>query len=444
MSSFESCVLSYLLNSLWQIPLLFAAAWMLARLVRNASAVEHRVWVVALILQSILPACSLFSWSWASSLLHWNPPASPPDGRVTILVGAGTVAGAFHLPEYMALTLTVAYSALIACCLARFVWRCQRLRSLHSEAVLLELNPADTQFCSDCAKRFGIHDVTLASSTQIFGPVTLGIRRKLVLFPRSMAATLSASELHTVIAHEFAHISRHDFLKNLAYELLSLPVTFHPFLQCTRGRVMESREMVCDEMAAIILERKVYAKSLMNLAARLIEARSAAITNAIGIFDGDTLERRLMKLTQISNQIRGFRLAAAVALCAASGAVTCATALALATHVNAAVAYSAEGSSKSTEPRTVPASEMARYILSKVPPKYPADAKKAGIQGKVVLSATISKQGTVEHLTVLSGPGELQQSSLDAVRQWTYRPFLVNGQATPVKTTINIIYSLAK
>jgi outer membrane biosynthesis protein TonB len=56
----------------------------------------------------------------------------------------------------------------------------------------------------------------------------------------------------------------------------------------------------------------------------------------------------------------------------------------------------------------------------------------------------IGKDGTVEELRVASGPKELQQSSLDAVRQWIYKPFLLNGDPVEVKTTINVVYSLAK
>jgi len=61
-----------------------------------------------------------------------------------------------------------------------------------------------------------------------------------------------------------------------------------------------------------------------------------------------------------------------------------------------------------------------------------------------VLRAIISKGGTVENLQVVSGPKELQESSLDAVRQWMYKPFLLNGDPVEVKTTINVTYSLAK
>ena len=61
-----------------------------------------------------------------------------------------------------------------------------------------------------------------------------------------------------------------------------------------------------------------------------------------------------------------------------------------------------------------------------------------------MLNAVIGKDGSVEKLIVVSGPKELQESSLDAVRQWTYKPYLVNGDPVEVKTTINVIYTLTK
>jgi TonB family protein len=85
---------------------------------------------------------------------------------------------------------------------------------------------------------------------------------------------------------------------------------------------------------------------------------------------------------------------------------------------------------------------MSRNLLTKAVPTYPPDAKKAKIQGKVVLSVVIGKDGNVEGVRALSGPQELQQSAIDAVRQWTYKPYLLNGDAVEVKTTINVIYQL--
>ena len=66
-------------------------------------------------------------------------------------------------------------------------------------------------------------------------------------------------------------------------------------------------------------------------------------------------------------------------------------------------------------------------IIRKTIPQYPPIAKAMGIQGTVVLQATISKSGTIEDLHVISGPAMLQQAALDAVKTWRYRPYLLNG-----------------
>ena len=239
---------------------------------------------------------------------------------------------------------------------------------------------------------------------------------------------------------------RNDFLKNIVYELLSLPVSYHPLSSLTRERTMESREMVCDRMAAEISGRNEYAQSLLRLASALVKAAPVRTPHAIGIFDANTFERRLMKLTEKQNEIRGMRRAAIVAICAVFGAGVCGSALALGMHVDAAPAGSDSSAAKTAAPArmSVSSAEMAADVLTKVPPKYPDAAKKAKVQGTVLLKAIIGKDGMVENLQVVSGPKELRSSSLDAVRQWTYKPYLLNGEPVEVKTTINIIYSLAK
>lgn len=150
-----------------------------------------------------------------------------------------------------------------------------------------------------------------------------------------------------------------------------------------------------------------------------------------------------MNLTEKHKEIRGMRRVAIVTACAALVLATCGSALALGMHVNSGSAGGDSGASK-TPPKqlTVPAEVMAQNILTKAIPIYPPEAKKARIQGTVVLRALISKDGIVENLQVLSGPQELQQSSLDAVRQWTYKPYLLNGDPIEVETTVNVVYSL--
>ena len=81
-------------------------------------------------------------------------------------------------------------------------------------------------------------------------------------------------------------------------------------------------------------------------------------------------------------------------------------------------------------------------LINKVQPVYPPLAKQARISGTVRLQAVIAKDGSIIELQVLSGHPLLQQAALDAVRQWKYRPTLLNGEPVEVDTTIDVIFSL--
>jgi periplasmic protein TonB len=82
-------------------------------------------------------------------------------------------------------------------------------------------------------------------------------------------------------------------------------------------------------------------------------------------------------------------------------------------------------------------------LINQIKPAYPAIAKSARIQGAVVLQAEISKQGTIEHLQVISGHPMLVQSAVEAVKQWRYKPYLLNGEPVPVETTITVNFTLS-
>jgi len=90
----------------------------------------------------------------------------------------------------------------------------------------------------------------------------------------------------------------------------------------------------------------------------------------------------------------------------------------------------------------VSAGVIAGNKISGVAPEYPAIARAARIQGTVVLQATISKQGRIESLRIISGPPLLQQAALDAVKTWQYKPYLLLGEPVEVETQINVIFTL--
>jgi protein TonB len=82
-------------------------------------------------------------------------------------------------------------------------------------------------------------------------------------------------------------------------------------------------------------------------------------------------------------------------------------------------------------------------LVRKVVPAYPPLARSARIQGTVVLQAMISRQGTIENLRLLSGHPMLAPAAIDAVRQWRYRPYILNNEPVEVETQITVNFSLA-
>jgi TonB family protein len=77
-------------------------------------------------------------------------------------------------------------------------------------------------------------------------------------------------------------------------------------------------------------------------------------------------------------------------------------------------------------------------------PEYPQEAKAAGVSGTVVIEATIGKDGRISDAHAISGSSMLRQAAVDAVKNWAYKPYLLNGEAVEVDTTINVVFSLGR
>ncbi len=86
----------------------------------------------------------------------------------------------------------------------------------------------------------------------------------------------------------------------------------------------------------------------------------------------------------------------------------------------------------------VPSDVMERLLVRKVDPVYPEAARRANIQGIVVLDAIIAADGTVVHLQPISGPEGLTTAAMDAVRWWRFRPYRAQGEPVPVETSLAI------
>jgi protein TonB len=93
-------------------------------------------------------------------------------------------------------------------------------------------------------------------------------------------------------------------------------------------------------------------------------------------------------------------------------------------------------------PIPVGGSVEAASLIHRVVPQYPEIARLTHVSGTIVLRAIIGKDGTVQELSYVSGPALLIKPAMDAVRQWSYRPTLLNGKPVEVETTIDVVFTL--
>jgi protein TonB len=96
----------------------------------------------------------------------------------------------------------------------------------------------------------------------------------------------------------------------------------------------------------------------------------------------------------------------------------------------------------SSKPVPISSGVSAGNLIAPIRPEYPEIARMTRTEGTVVVNAIISRTGSIESARVLSGPPMLQAAALAAVRQARYRPFLLNGQATEVQTTVTIVFRM--
>ena len=294
----------YILNAAWQLLALLLVVTSLLRLLPDLSKLlQYRLWVSCLLLAITLPAISAslalapprrrVPVMQSADPLRWKVPQPPPAGPLTLHL---TQLPFSRTPGRQANLLAILYlgSVLLGC--GRLLLRLNRTRGIVRRATPLALEGASLIFLTSSVPRDGATPVAVSVSAEIAGPATVTWPQPIILVPPSFSA-LASSETTAVLAHELAHVSRHDFAINLALELLSVLVLFHPATPWLKRQIAISREMVCDELAAgAISGRSAYAQSLVNLAHRAAEWAPTPATLSLGITATTDLERRIMQL----------------------------------------------------------------------------------------------------------------------------------------------------
>lgn len=304
METLSRCFLIFLLNSLWQIPLIAGVAMLACRLMRKGPAGHrHAVWVAALLVAAVLPLASVRLGERTSQSAFTAPsapqlPTPNPSSAVAAITASSFPTTAHRSISYAQTTASavfVLYLLFVAFRIIRLSRAWFRTVEICGGAGRAEEPAIVRQVWDHCLKAFGLSDVELWTSPHLPGPVAAGLWRTTVILPERLFSCTDEDVLTTAIGHELAHLARHDFALNVLYEILSLPVAFHPAFWLIRRGVEETREMACDELVTRrLLDAGVYARSIVAIAAEMSAVPQPGYT--LGIFDRDILEERIRRL----------------------------------------------------------------------------------------------------------------------------------------------------
>jgi beta-lactamase regulating signal transducer with metallopeptidase domain len=297
METISGTLLTFLLNALWQVPIAWAVAALACRLMPNGPArYRHAVWVAALFAALLSPALSVRTPQRAAiqlpaaNLAETAPLVAARVSTPAAVPAAKAAIPAISFSHDWAMILLGAYglfAALRAIQLLRALYRTFEIRR--------DAAPGDMpMLLARCQAAFSAADVRLLRSRDVAGPVAL---HRAIILPDEMFAESREEVLATALGHEMAHIARHDFLWKVVYELLYLPLSFHPAAILVRRGIENTREMACDELVTHhLLEPAVYARSIMTIAGAV--SPNARAGYALGVFDGDILEERIRSLME--------------------------------------------------------------------------------------------------------------------------------------------------
>jgi beta-lactamase regulating signal transducer with metallopeptidase domain len=267
----QDSLLRYLTHSAVTLAIVGAVAWLGDRLLRRVGPqAQHRMWVAALLTGVALP---LLPAGWLAGLGSAHTNAVVGTATVTYHMVAGVVER-WTLSPLLCTVVATAYLLTMLFCMARLMWRWRRTWAMARRGAALPLDGSARALVERVARQFGVEVPDVRCSTETRGPVVLGLRRPLLLVAEGFFAAENAKDLQTAsdagiriggdadirtardrdiaaaLAHECAHIRRRDFAKNLFYECVAAAVAYHPACWLMRRRIAETRELVCDEMAA--------------------------------------------------------------------------------------------------------------------------------------------------------------------------------------------------
>ena len=261
----EQRVFEYLVNSLWQLPLLVMATWLVVRITRPRLLVQHTLWLAALLLGVLLPLRGI---DWNNATTTMSPaamdstllaselipaasfPALPPRQPNPLRTIAALRVHPLLLEPRLMQWLIDLYAVSVAYSLVRLAHGWIAARKLVAAATQHPLSTLESTLLRACAERLELAPERIPTirymDDHAASPMVIGMHCPVLLLPESLRHTNDAAfddnALTAVLLHELAHVRRRDFLSNLLARVVALPIAYHPATQALHTRIRQTRE----------------------------------------------------------------------------------------------------------------------------------------------------------------------------------------------------------
>jgi TonB family protein len=345
------------------------------------------------------------------------------------------------------------------------------LEEIHDKRILNILKTSERSFKNH-------HRASIFASRKITSPLALGISKPLIILPHGLYENLKDNEIRGILLHELSHVYHRDHISGILQRLVSALHWWNPIVYALSADLSRAREEVSDNHVLLENDKKEYAECLINLAERTALISRLPVTTCMAsphfplkdrvkniLSKERSMETQLKKSTVwmialisvfIVGAIAGHRLTFASAEKAVIEGLHAEDKAEVRLKTDpypsanpepsirmAASPVQQEKTETADKQKTRERKIVKPKLVKKVDPVYPDEAKEAGVEGAVVVGGITDENGKVIDAKILKGAHELlNKAAVAAVKQWEYKPFVINGKPMPVEFTVTLRFNL--
>lgn len=398
-------IVEILANGLWQGAIVVAIAFAASRFfARESASTRYGIWLAALVAIAIVPVLSVaFPIHWPSfdgTFAAWKP------GTIRLTLIAATTMADRAAPFLTFAVILWFASSVFA--FARLAVSAVRIARVRSKAMPL------SQFDG------------VAVSDVIAAPIAAGVRSPIVLLPATILEQLSRDEIALIVAHERAHIARHDIAINFVQRAIEAALCCNPWIYIVGHYLVREREAACDDAAVSATGAlDQYAACLAAVARSIANPRTPLVSPSV-LGSRNALFRRIERLVNGADvrprSINWYAVGATVVVLSIAALALDALAPAFA----ASPVLSSTGGGIVASACSRPDTDA--QVTYAPPPDFPEGAHP---KRPVLLRVTIAADGTVTHISTAQSSGDWRadQSATEAAMHSRYTPAVRNCKA---------------